>query len=188
MSSTSLSIVRNNNSYYLLFLFGSLHWISLKWEWLISVRVKGIILYVRCYITGLCVSNLFTTCSWQLLTMSKLLKYGWLIFVILGKIDLTYDYSVNKLYNMFMAQFWLPCWIISFHLVAWTEKHLPPYSNFVLQNTTCSLIDPFSLVYLKSCKSVKHKRFSNQQPTATLLSHSTISAQTLLIPHIPRRF
>ena len=41
---TTLSLIKSNNSHYLLFLFGGLHWISSKWEWLISVRVKVIIL------------------------------------------------------------------------------------------------------------------------------------------------
>ena len=41
---TTLNFVRSNNSHYLLFSFGGLHWITSKWEWLISVGVKGIIL------------------------------------------------------------------------------------------------------------------------------------------------
>ena len=43
-SSTTLNFDRNYKIHHLLFFFGSLHWINSKWEWLISVRVKGIIL------------------------------------------------------------------------------------------------------------------------------------------------
>ena len=58
-SSTTLNFDKNYKFHYLLFLFGSLHWISSKWQWLISVhvRVKRIILCSMLHDT------VFQTCS-----------------------------------------------------------------------------------------------------------------------------
>ena len=70
-SSTTLNFDRNYNFHYLLFFFGSLHWISSKWEWLISVRVKGIILCPMLH------STVFQTCSQHVhCSQWELLKYA----------------------------------------------------------------------------------------------------------------
>jgi len=142
-SSTTLNLVGKNNFHYL---FSCLE-PSLNQS---RVRMTHLFWGKRHYtmsdLTRHSVSNLFTTRS--LLTMRKLFKDGWLIFVILVYIDLSNDSVLTSCRTRLLRNFCLPAEYLStfMHFIFdkeelrfycnsfWKTQHQSPRSNTAFFN------------------------------------------------------